>query len=478
MSGPITAGAPNQLSSPVTSSGDLSFQPDGGGTSVLRLRQNPQSLPSNDLLDVFCPADGTVVVSAQGVLPFARLILNSSGSQIQLVDAQAGSGVGLDAAFGNHLYAQGVANGISQSPILAAVGFDTNVGINLNTQGTGQVRINGTKVMTNPMTTAGDIVVANAGGGPTRLAAGAVGTVLTGNGAGVAPSWQAAGGVTFPLTAAGDETFQPDNIANNALTLQNAASAVNGIAIQGSATTAPVILSTVGTDTNVGLTITPKGTGTTTITAGGLTISAGTISGGGDANAAHLASAPTAWNAAGGAGAGPGLANIDHTHPTMLDPTAWGMAITFDPRAGTGTSAVTWTLANRAYYTRIEGSMSLTNFVFVVGTSSGNIDIGIYTNTGAGAAAVPNTKVASKGSTAMPAAGNITMAVGTVNTVVQGQHWLAMSVDNTTAALNQIGIGAPIYVAGLAKSQDAGAFPLSTVGTLTNAGKVIPIVGT
>jgi hypothetical protein len=47
----------------------------------------------------------------------------------------------------------------------------------------------------NPMTTAGDIVIGSASGVPTRLAAGATsGHVLTSNGSGVAPSWQAASG--------------------------------------------------------------------------------------------------------------------------------------------------------------------------------------------------------------------------------------------------------------------------------------------
>lgn len=49
--------------------------------------------------------------------------------------------------------------------------------------------------LSNPMTTAGDIIVGGASGTPTRLAAGATaGHVLTSNGAGVAPSYQAPGG--------------------------------------------------------------------------------------------------------------------------------------------------------------------------------------------------------------------------------------------------------------------------------------------
>jgi hypothetical protein len=57
---------------------------------------------------------------------------------------------------------------------------------------------------TNPMTTAGDIIVGGASGTPARVAAGSTsGYVLTSNGAGVAPSWQVAsggGGSGWPLS--------------------------------------------------------------------------------------------------------------------------------------------------------------------------------------------------------------------------------------------------------------------------------------
>lgn len=53
--------------------------------------------------------------------------------------------------------------------------------------------------LTNPMTTAGDLIVGGSSGTPGRLAAGTSGNVLTSNGPGVAPSWQAAsGGSSFP----------------------------------------------------------------------------------------------------------------------------------------------------------------------------------------------------------------------------------------------------------------------------------------
>jgi hypothetical protein len=52
----------------------------------------------------------------------------------------------------------------------------------------------------NPMTTQGDIIYGGASGLPTRLAAGTSTHVLTSNGAGAAPSWQASGGGGGSLT--------------------------------------------------------------------------------------------------------------------------------------------------------------------------------------------------------------------------------------------------------------------------------------
>jgi len=70
-------------------------------------------------------------------------------------------------------------------------------------------RINGATVgpyatsagsLTNPMTTIGDIIIGGAAGAPARLAAGAAGTFLGSNGAGVAPSYQTPGVTPGNLT--------------------------------------------------------------------------------------------------------------------------------------------------------------------------------------------------------------------------------------------------------------------------------------
>src|SRR5207237_6995192 len=46
----------------------------------------------------------------------------------------------------------------------------------------------------------------------------------------------------------------------------------NQIRLSGSATTAPVVLSALGSDTNIGITLTPKGTGRVAVSANGLDV--------------------------------------------------------------------------------------------------------------------------------------------------------------------------------------------------------------
>jgi hypothetical protein len=77
--------------------------------------------------------------------------------------------------------------------------------------------------ITNPMTTAGDVIIGGASGTPTRLAAGATsGHVLTSNGSGVAPSWQAASGgsVTQTITNGVTTTSPSEDVLFDALALK------------------------------------------------------------------------------------------------------------------------------------------------------------------------------------------------------------------------------------------------------------------
>ena len=141
---------------------------------------------------------------------------------------------------------------------IAVQSQNTSASLNLVSQGTGTVQVNGLPIMSNPMTTTGDLVVGGAGGAPTWLAAVAGGQALIPQGVGVAPIWGTAA-VTFPLTSAGDMGFQPDGVASNALTLQNGLNAVTGINILGQSAGGGVFLSVTSSSAAEDLIINSKG---------------------------------------------------------------------------------------------------------------------------------------------------------------------------------------------------------------------------
>lgn len=91
----------------------------------------------------------------------------------------------------------------------------------------------------------------------------------------------------------------------------------------------------------------------------------------------------------------------------------------------------TWQAANRALYWPVEVQSACTAYqiAFQVGTQSGNCDVGIYDEQGK--------RLVSSGSTAVAAAG--VQVIDIADTLlIPGVYFLAMNVDNTTAAF-QIG---------------------------------------
>lgn len=123
------------------------------------------------------------------------------------------------------------------TPALAATGTDANISLELDTKGTGALIING--------------------------AAGAAGQFLQSNGAGAAPTWGTAAGVSWPLTNAGDEAFQPNGAAGNMLTLHNNGGAVNGILVTGQGAGQPATIAPggSGSDNTINMVVTSKGAG-------------------------------------------------------------------------------------------------------------------------------------------------------------------------------------------------------------------------
>ena len=152
------------------------------------------------------------------------------------------------------------------------------------------------------------------------------------------------------------------------------------------------------------------------------------------------------------------------------DPLGFGQIWTVDPRIYSSTTVLG---SGVSAFSRITGSGAITKVGIIVGVQSGNIDIGVYSNSGVGRNANPNIKRASTGSIACPAAGYQVVAL---SVVVQPGDWFAIVADNGTAAFGRTSS----TVVGLAKGllgYENAAFPLpGTASPLGINGAFTPIL--
>lgn len=121
----------------------------------------------------------------------------------------------------------------------------------------------------------------------------------------------------------------------------------------------------------------------------------------------------------------------------------------------TVTTAVTMGSSNRTYFERVTAgeTISATKIACRVSTSSGNICLAVYSNTGSGAAALPATRQGTTGSVSCPAGGYAEVSLGATVTIGIGQ-WMSISCDNATASFATCGAAdisqsAPQFFAGL-----------------------------
>lgn len=99
--------------------------------------------------------------------------------------------------------------------------------------------------------------------------------------------------------------------------------------------------------------------------------------------------------------------------------------------------------ANDCIYSRVFGKTVTTNKVTIyVGTSSGNISVGVYSSTGTGRSRIPATRKATTGTIACPGTGEQEVTLTTTTDISPGDY-IGISADNTTAKFGRI--PAPTY---------------------------------
>lgn len=129
---------------------------------------------------------------------------------------------------------------------------------------------------------------------------------------------------------------------------------------------------------------------------------------------------------------------------------------------GTATNNAVWTTANiaRYYPVLVPEPTIVTKIAVRIGTSSGNLDLGIYDEQGV--------RLVSSGSTAMAATSTMQVIDITDTLLTPGVYYLAIAVDNTTASFNNINnstgpLAGACSMMGI--RQEASAFPLPATAT-------------
>lgn len=172
-----------------------------------------------------------------------------------------------------------------------------------------------------------------------------------------------------------------------------------------------------------------------------------------------------------GLGAAPGA--------SVSDPGGWGFPYTVMPSLPRATDNTTMGVANDAMFYRVIGGGTISKVGLRVFTSSGNISVAAYRNSGVGRAGVPGTRLATSGAVACPATGYAEVSLG-ASIVLNSGDWLAISADNTTATF-------ACFVSSMTTNDIAKAValvqaaahpaPSAPAGLVATGGRVIALVG-
>lgn len=119
-----------------------------------------------------------------------------------------------------------------------------------------------------------------------------------------------------------------------------------------------------------------------------------------------------------------------------------------------------------ARYTRVYGGGTITKLRIYVAVQSGNIDVGVYSNSGVGANAIPGARKNAAGSTACPAVGYADIAIAST-AVVEGD-WIGVAADNVTVTFAQLQFGYTASGGAGVAAVGTSQFPLpATAGNLS-----------
>lgn len=164
---------------------------------------------------------------------------------------------------------------------------------------------------------------------------------------------------------------------------------------------------------------------------------------------------------------------MTRTAPTVQDPFGLGLVLTVAGFAP-GSAVQAFGSANRCLFVRTLNGGTISKVRIEVGTSSGNISVAAYQNTGVGVLATPTgAPLSTSGAVACPASGAADVALGAAVSLAPGD-WLALSCDNITATFRELSMTTAAIYGGLACRQDT-AHPAPTVGTLAVT-SIIPIL--
>ena len=155
------------------------------------------------------------------------------------------------------------------------------------------------------------------------------------------------------------------------------------------------------------------------------------------------------------------------------------LAWTADP-ADLGAAATVPDGANRGVYVRVveapQSGVQIAKLGIGIGTSSGNISLAVYSNTGLGSAAAPSARRATTGAVASPGTGFREFTLDQAVRVMKGD-WFFLSADNTTFTA-QRGLGSSLNLFPFRSVKQASAHPApASAGSLVADDRPFIIVG-